>query len=224
MPENPTIQAIVDRYSCRAYTDQAVPVELLRQVLDAAKQSPSSTNMQPWEAVVVTGEAKIKLDQALLAAFDAQETPSHEMSAYLEKWEEPFKSRRFACGLGLYEALHIDRKDKAGRIAQARKNFEAFGAPAVMIFYMDGILQDGSLFDMGLFTQTAMLAAQSLGLATCPEASLVGYSTIIKEMFAIPKGKRLITGLAIGYEDKAALVNSYRTEREKVEDFTRFFE
>ena len=223
MSDNPVIATIKERHSCRAFTDQAVSTEAIHQILDAAKQSPSSTNMQPWEVVVATGESKKKLDDALLNAFDTQTAPSHEMSAYLEKWEEPFKSRRFACGMALYEALDIGRGDKETRIAQTRKNFNAFGAPAVLIFYMDGVLQDGSLFDMGLFLQTVMLAAGSLGLATCPEASLVAYTDIVKDMFQIPKGKRLITGLALGYSDKNAPVNAYRTKRERVEDFTRFF-
>ncbi|MDX2471371.1 MAG: nitroreductase [SAR324 cluster bacterium] len=223
MPDNHVIVTIKERHSCRDFTDKIVTPEQIHQILDASKHTPSSTNMQPWEVVVVTGEAKKKLDSALLDAFDTQVPPNHEMSAYLEKWEEPFKSRRFECGVGLYEALGIGRKDKETRLAQTRKNFNAFGAPAVLIFYMDRILQEGSLFDMGLFLQTVMLSAQSLGLATCAEASLVAYSNIVKEMFKIPKEKRLIIGLALGYRDTKSPVNTYRTKREPVEKFTRFF-
>jgi len=30
--------------------------------------------------------------------------------------------------------------------------------------------------------------------------------------------------MALGYEDEAALVNSYRTSREEVDSFTRYYE
>jgi len=216
------IDLIRSRHSTRAFLDQEVSPSRLEQILDAARYAPSSTNMQPWEVLVLTGKAKERLDAKLLAAFDAKTPSDPHLHAYLDEWVEPYKGRRFGCGMALYEAVNIDRSSKEARLAQARKNFTAFGAPAVMIFFQDDFLKPGSILDMGLFLQTAMLAAQSMGLATCPEASLVGWPEILQEEFGIPTGKRLMTGLAIGYEDKTDPVNDYRTDRAEVKDFARF--
>ena len=215
-------ELIKSRHSTRAYLDREVEPEILREILDTARFAPSSTNMQPWEVLVLTGKAKKRLDQRLLAAYDQQTPSDPHLHAYLEEWVEPYKTRRLSCGMALYDAVRIERGDRPARQAQARKNFEAFGAPAVMIFYQDDFLKPGSILDMGLFLQTVMLSAQSMGLATCPEASLVAWPEILRKEFQIPKGKRLITGLAIGYEDAAAPVNGYRTERDEVNHFTRF--
>lgn len=42
------------RYSCRSYSDQQVPKELILQILEAARIAPSATNAQPCRFVVVS--------------------------------------------------------------------------------------------------------------------------------------------------------------------------
>src|SRR3989339_428572 len=123
-------QAIVSRHSFRAFTKEPVDQAQITRILNVARFSPSSTNMQPWQVAVVIGEKKRALDQLLLNAFDQNTPASPELSAYLKDWFEPYKSRRFACGTGLYEVIQIAKEDRAARVAQTRKNFEAFGAPA----------------------------------------------------------------------------------------------
>ena len=49
------------------------------------------------------------------------------------------------------------------------------------------------------------------------------YAEIIKTELAYAEDTVLICGMALGYEDKEALVNSYRTSREDVSSFTKYF-
>ncbi|MET0987631.1 MAG: nitroreductase family protein, partial [Steroidobacteraceae bacterium] len=49
--------AIRSRISCRAYLKRPVPRELLTQILDLARHSPSGGNLQPWFVHVLTGGA-----------------------------------------------------------------------------------------------------------------------------------------------------------------------
>ena len=49
-------QAITTRRSIRRFKPDPVPEALIREILDAARWSPSWGNTQPWEIVVVTGE------------------------------------------------------------------------------------------------------------------------------------------------------------------------
>ncbi len=57
-----TLEAIHSRCSVRDFTDQTVPEELLRQVLQAATSSASGGNVQPWAFVVIQDPSD---DQAL---------------------------------------------------------------------------------------------------------------------------------------------------------------
>ncbi|MEU8347288.1 nitroreductase family protein [Spirillospora sp. NPDC048832] len=47
----------------RAFSDQPVPQETLERVLTAATRAPSSGNLQPWHAYVVTGEPLAELEK-----------------------------------------------------------------------------------------------------------------------------------------------------------------
>jgi len=48
-----TLQAMLTRRSIREYTQQAVPDELVQELLAAAMQAPSAGNQQPWHFVLV---------------------------------------------------------------------------------------------------------------------------------------------------------------------------
>jgi nitroreductase len=47
--------AVEQRRSIRAFTDQPVPDEVVREMLDAARLAPSGCNAQPWRFYVVRG-------------------------------------------------------------------------------------------------------------------------------------------------------------------------
>ena len=52
-----TLDAIATRYSCRAYQDKPVPVEILTKIAEAGLRAPSAKNRQPWRLIVVTDKA-----------------------------------------------------------------------------------------------------------------------------------------------------------------------
>ena len=85
-------------------------------------------------------------------------------------------------------------------------------------------MQTGSYMDYGMFLQSVMLSAVDLGLATCPQASIADYPELIKSALGYTDNRVLLCGMALGYEDKDADVNSYRTTREEVASFTDYFE
>ena len=59
-------ETLSKRVSVRAFTDQAIPDEMLEAVLDAARRSPTSSNMQTYSIVVVKKPAT-KKELAVLA-------------------------------------------------------------------------------------------------------------------------------------------------------------
>ena len=215
--------ALKARKSVRAFTDQNVTDEQVKQVLDAARWAPSGVNTQPWSVAVVRGGKKQQLQDKIEAAFRAGEPSSQEYQYYPQEWQEPYSSRRKQCGLLMYSVLGIKKEDKQRRLDQWAANYRAFDAPVMLLFFMDNVMAKGSYMDYGMFIQSVMLAAMEYGLASCPQAALAEYPTIVKDTLGYSDSTVLLCGMSLGYEDTGAAVNSYRTPREEVESFTQFF-
>jgi nitroreductase len=193
-------------------------------MLEAARWAPSGTNTQPWQVVVVTGATQRHITEALIAARTAGEPERPDYRYYPEKWEEPYRSRRLACGLALYRALGIGREDADRRIKAWNNNYSFFGAPAGLFFFLDRTLAQGSWVDMGMFLQNVMLAARAFDLATCPQAALAEYPDIVRRLLNVPDTRALVCGMSLGYPDTGAPVNNFRTAREPVTNFTQWCE
>jgi len=217
-------EALEKRKSTRAFLDQDVDAATISRILETARHAPSGVNTQPWQVAVVSGESKNRLQTQLEKAFRTGKKGNMDYSYYPNEWNSPYRERRKACGLQLYSALEISRENRRRQIDQWAANYRAFDAPVMLLFFMDAGLQQGSFLDYGMFLQSVMLAAVEEGLATCPQASLAEYPHIVKEMLGYPEDSTLLCGMALGYEDTEAPVNSYRTPRENMGNFTRFFE
>jgi nitroreductase len=59
--------AIASKRDERAYTDAPIPAEVRARILDSGRLSGSSRNRQRWEFVVVSGEARARLADAVYA-------------------------------------------------------------------------------------------------------------------------------------------------------------
>lgn len=218
------INAITSRWSCRAYLDQAVSKDQIRQILDIARWAPSGTNIQPWRVVIVTGESKQRITDALIQARDDKLPENPDYSYYPAEWREPYKSRRKNTGLSLYSALGVKKDDPDGRKKAWYNNYRFFGAPVGLLFFIDNDLAKGSWVDMGMFLQNIMLTANGLGLATCPQFSLAEYPDKVRQILGIPDNQQLVVGMALGYPDRQHPVNNYRLEREAVDSFTKWYD
>ncbi len=219
-----TTDAMKSRTSTRAFLDKEVPREAVTAILDAARWAPSGVNMQPWRVAVVTGDTRNRIAERIINARNNSQTENPDYRYYPEEWFEPYKSRRKESGLALYGALGIGREDKEKRVEAWYNNYRFFGAPVGLLIFLDRRLGQGSWIDIGMFIQNIMLAAQSQGLATCPQASLAEYPDIVRETLDIDSQWALVCGVALGYPDPAAPVNDYRTPREPVETFTSWYD
>ncbi len=215
--------AIKDRRSVRAFTEQVVAKELIQEILETAKFAPSGVNTQPWQVAVVKGAVKEKISADFTQAFRNGRKPDPDFQYYPTEWIEPFKSRRFACGMALYGALEIDRADKARRQQQWELNYHFFNAPVGLFFYLDAHLEKGSWLDTGMFIQSVMLAARGVGLESCPQAALSEYPDIVRQHLQLAKDQHIVCGMALGYADWDHPVNQYRTDRAALDAFTTWF-
>jgi nitroreductase len=216
-------EAIEGRQSIRAFLrDKPVPRATIERILAVAGRAPSGSNIQPWKVRVVTGEVRDRLVAALMARHAAGDDGKREYNYYPVSWREPYLGRRRQTGWGLYGLLGIGKGDHDKTRAQHGRNFCFFDAPVGLIFTIDRDMEQGSWLDTGMFIQSVMIAARGEGLETCPQAAFCNYHDTIQHMLAIPAGEMVVCGMALGYADPAAPVNSYRTERIPLTDYVTF--
>ncbi len=218
------LTAIQSRASTRAFLDRPVDRATITAILDTARWSPSGANTQPWEVCAVTGTTRQRITEALLAAREAGLAPDPDYAYYPAEWVDPFKTRRVECGMALYGAQGIKREDRERRIEAWNDNYRFFGAPAGLLVFIDRRMEKGSWVDLGMFVQSIMLAALGHGLATCPQAALAEYPNHVRNILGVDDNLALVCGLSLGYPDPKAPVNNYRTTREPVDGFTRWYD
>jgi len=216
-------QALSERKSTRSFLDKEVPIEIVNAIIEQAKTAPSGVNTQPWQIAVITGNSKTTLCNKLEETFRAGNKGTMDYNYYPNEWAGEYKERRKACGLLMYSTLEISREDKQKQIDQWALNYQAFGAPVVLLFFIDRSLEKGSFMDYGMFLQSVMLSAVEHGLATCPQAALGEYPEIVRQEYPFFKDKDVLCGMALGYEDKTKVINSYRTPREDLSQIVQYY-
>ena len=226
-PVNAVDHAIDSRQSMREFLPAPVPRALILHLLELASRAPSGTNTQPWKAYVLQGASKDSLIEKVCRAHDAlRDNPAlasehkEEYDYYPEKWVSPYIDRRRENGWSLYGLLGITKGDKDKMHAQHQRNYRFFDAPVGLMFTLDRVMGRGSLLDYGMFMQNLMVAARGHGLHTCPQAAWNGFSKIILPHLKAGENEMLVCGMALGYADESALVNTFRTPRVNAAAFT----
>ena len=223
--------AIENRFCVRAFASTPVPRETIADILRVAARAASGTNAQPWQVYVLQGAPRDALVNKVCAAYDEAyhhpETAARyheEYDYYPSQWIEPYLGRRRQNGWSLYGLLGIAKGDKDAMHAQHRRNFCFFDAPVGLIFTINRVMGAGSLLDCGMFLQNIMVAARARGLHTCPQAAWNHYGAIILPHVGAGADEKLVCGMALGWADEQAPVNSFETPREAPETFTRWLD
>ncbi len=217
------IDCITGRKSIRAFWPDPVPRELLLEVIDCARWSPSYKNTQPWEVAILSGGKKDALTELLLEKLEHRDpitpdlpTPSSWPAAEQKRIDHLIRSRQETTGIDLSAPENVLRSKKA--------NFRFYNAPHGIFLFQDQALTEWSLFDLGLFAQSLMLAAHAKGLGTVPQAFLTDYAKEIKAFLGLPDNKRLVLGISIGYPDMESPANALRTDRSDASELIHWYE
>jgi nitroreductase len=219
--------AITSRRSVRAFLGTPVPVEVVHDILRVASRAPSGTNTQPWRVTVLTGRSRAELSRRVVEAFNdpaQRNTHTQEYAYYPTRWASPYLERRRKVGWDLYTLLGIGKSDHERMHRQHGRNFDFFDAPVGLIFTIDRVLEQGSWLDYGMFLQSVMVAARARGLDTCPQAAFATFHRLIEEFLQLPPNEMVVCGMSLGVADPQAVENTLVTEREPVEQFTRFLD
>jgi len=217
------LEGIQTRQSIRGFKPDPIARDVLDKILQAVSNSPSYTNTQPWEVVMVMGKKKDELGRKLLELARAK-APTHSDLPMPKGWPAALEAHSREHGARRLTTLGVARDDQEGREKMRLMNFEFYGAPCAVFLFMDGSLGEWSIFDMGLFAQNLILAAHSFGVESCLQASVTNYAPEIKKFLGLAESKKLVICIALGYPDKSAKLNTYRSLKQKPDEFTRWYE
>jgi nitroreductase len=212
-------EAVIKRSSIRSFLDTPVSNDLIKELLQKSSRSASGGNLQPWKIFVINNSSmKGFLD--FQDGWTEPEVPAYDI--YPSKLKEPYRTSRFELGEQMYELLGIGREDKDARIAQVMQNFKFFGAPCAFFCFVDRQMGPPQWSDLGMFLQTFMLLAKEAGLDTCAQEAWSMKHDSVSTFVKADDTDILFCGMAIGYRDDTALVNSLESKRRPLKEWAKF--
>lgn len=217
-------EALKRRITTRAFLATPLPRALIHEILDVARWAPSGGNMQPWKVIVLAGAAAQELKDLALAkvGHDHRLSEEGDRPMYPRDVWEPHRSRRFKIGEDMYAKMGITRENKAARIEHVRRNLEGFGAPVILLFITDRRWSYGQWAHLGMFMQSVVLAAEERGVASCMQETWMRVRETVHQRYRLEPDEMLYCGIALGYADASAAVNSLRSDRAPVEEIATF--
>ena len=216
-------EAVASRYSCRAFSPTLVPEAIVRELVERAVRAPSGGNLQAWRIYAIAGERVATLKKRLEPRMG--ELPKGEGGEYQifpTNLKEPYRSRRFGVGELLYRSIDVRREDRPARYRQYARNFQFFGAPVGLFFAIDRTMLPAQWADIGGLIQTVMVLARGYGLHTCPQEAWITWQRTVRDFLKLPEDLMLFCGMALGYEDSSAPINSWRSPREPLGSYASF--
>tara|TARA_B110000003_G_scaffold274146_1_gene313379 strand:- start:643 stop:1296 length:654 start_codon:yes stop_codon:yes gene_type:complete len=212
-------EAVLSRSSIRAFLHKPVSDELLKLLLEKSSRAASGGNLQPWKIFVINNST-MKDFLVFQNNWTEPEEPAYEI--YPPKLKEPYRTSRFELGEQMYELLGIGREQKDARIAQVMENFRFFGAPCAIFCFVDRQMGPPQWSDLGMFLQTFMLLAKEVGLDTCAQEAWSMKHDSVSKFVKAEDNDMLFCGMAIGYQDDSAVVNSLKSERRPLKEWAKF--
>ncbi len=226
---------VASRRTTRDFLSKEVSDELIDELLTDAMTAPSWSNTRPYLVGIAKGEKRDRISRELLRRWDAAGRalrggllgkakllitrtglPTSDYKVF-RPYPKELVPRQQRVGAELYGLLGIKRDDHVARQQQWARNYEFFGAPVELFIFTHSGLGEYSVSDAGLFMQNLMLGAHARGLGSCAQGAVALWADPIRKEFNIPKGYKLLCGIAIGYpsDDK---VNTFQAERISIEE------
>ena len=205
---------VFERGSIRGYSQQAVPREVLEDVIRIAQRAPSSMNTQPWHFHVLTGEPLERVRKGNTEKMMTGSSIDREITLN-HGYEGAHRDRQVEIAVQLFEAMGIARDDKARRQDWVMRGFRQFDAPVSVVITVDKELANDTIahFDCGAVTYGLVLAAWSKGLGTVINGQGIMQSSVVRENANIPTDQVIMTCVAMGYPDEDFVANHVQSRR-----------
>jgi nitroreductase len=215
------LEAMRTRKSIRGFKSDPVKREVIEEILEVACRAPSALNLQPWEFVVLTGDALRQVGLENVKSLKAGAPLELEVAESGFPRDSVFRQRQVELAKQLFRRMGIQREDQERRAEWMELGFRYFDAPAAIIIVSDRSLSgEGPLLDMGAVMQNICLAAWEFGVGTCIARQGVFYPDVLRKVAGIPESKRIVIAISIGYPDWDFPANKVETDRERAADIT----
>jgi len=208
------IEAIRLRRSVRSFKPDPVPKEILMQLIEVSRWSPSGSNSQPWELMVLGGQALEEVKLRLLK--DMKDSKARPDIPY-PPMPEPYRTRQRE----LREAQAAFRNP--GETVDSSAGGRFFGAPNAIIVSVEKEISPRAFMGLGMIAQAIALAALSFGLGTCIMSAVTYWPEVYRERFGIGESKIIAFGIAIGYPDMTPSINNFPRIREPLDRFVQWY-
>ena len=214
------IEAIDGRRSIRAFKHEPVSKETIETILNLVIKAPSAINLQPWEFIVVMDEEKDRLSRKLIKSYKEKQISCSPGN--VKPLADTFSKRGLASVELMTPSLAKLGHEFNTFINEGSCNF--YGAPTAVILCLDNAFSKARLVDVGIAVGYFVLIAQSMGLGTCTIGLINAYEEEIKEVLSIPENKDVVIGIAVGYPDMESPANEFKTPRDNLDSFVRWFD
>jgi nitroreductase len=211
-------EAIRNRRSIRAFTDEPVTKEQVREIVELAIRAPSAINLQPWHVHVVSGEKRTRLGQALVSAYGERQIRC-ESGAQSPMGDQHQRRQR-----ELLETLIPPIRELGQSFSEFinEGSCDFYGAPVALIVTIDGCFPDARRVCSGTFLAYLLLLAHDRGLGACPIGLLRHYEPEIRKCVQIPDNEQVVVAVALGHPDEDSPVNRVLTSRDPADQLIRW--
>jgi nitroreductase len=184
-------EAIKQRRSIRKFRPDPVPLEAVKEMLEAARLAPSGSNRQPWRFIAVTNAAekaklrKICLDQAFVEEAPLVFVCCADLTAYAQASRK--KRNQEFIDAGVVQSLSgafADLSFREWMVNQPDPDLKEYAMMAIANSY--------------IAIEHMVLTATALGLSTC-WVGATGNAEDIPAMFKLPSTMITVAVLPTGY-------------------------
>jgi nitroreductase len=228
---------LASRRSTRDFLPTPVAQELIEKILKDSLTAPSWSNTRPFKVAVASGDIRDRISSEFLSRWGVlskimRKGVFNKLRIVYSRYGLPTSNRSIAkpyptelrpraerVGREMYESFGVTRGDRNARDQQWAKNYSFFGAPVELFIYVHKSLHIYAASDAGLMMQNLILSAHSHGLGTCAQGAVAIWDDVVRKEFEIPKGYRLLCGIALGYPSDSP-INDFKANRIDVEELT----
>jgi len=192
----PVEEVIYKRRSNRLFKKDPVPDALLRRVIEAGRFAPSAGNNQPWSFLVINDRGEM---DGLIPQID----PLYKLLTGLyDMGKSNPLLRSFWAAASMVLPSLMDQRGMQGAKKTIRPKDIFLGAPSLIVIMGDKRGVSDMSLDCGICGQNMVLAAHSLGLATCYLSFLIvaaKFNPMLKKKLGVKWPYTPICAMVLGY-------------------------
>ena len=206
-------EVVKNRFAARAFLPNQIRLSDLKDIILEAERTPTWMNAQERKIFLATGnttrmirsEYMDRAEKGVIGISDFTVVHRTEWSGAAQKNMDHFE-KEMEDYLGEELETFVKAQDTL------------FQAPALLFLVLPKDASKWAVLDMGAFEEAIILGAASRGIDSLVAYSIIKYPDIIRKHFPISEKEDIVMGIALGYADKEAKINQFRSRRVPLSD------